>query len=446
MTITGHASGTASGMATTLADGVRLSNDLWLADISDTIGALSFDFRVGAVAEFTFPAVDLGRMMAKRGLLREGVTLTVDGHVYQIAAVERDYRGDDIWLTFAARSRLARRLRNMTGGGHAQRDTPQGFITRAVKKAGGTAVVERGAGSMRIVQKRGESMLDVIANIASDTGVEWVEHSNTFWVGTPWWAFQGGTGLPMWTATADGSTASTQTLAAGALQTAKFSSRSSLDDRQQAAEASLTVDAELGRRVRPWHRVTISHADPADNGVWLVGDVSYGDGSPTADLSLSRPLKSGPKKASQQAGGGDLSALDGKWIVGADKVWPRCGRSPRQAVAWALQRKDQGWPDRACLNFVSQAFGKNNLGGGQAHLVWDNAPATAVKDPGNTSPPIGALVCWGTGAGQGAGHIGISIGGGRMVNASGGKVFVTSIAGFTGDYKGAMTPSFWTGG
>jgi hypothetical protein len=178
--------GTATGMARSV-DRVQLASGLYLADITDAVGVTSWDFRVGAVSEFTFPAVDRNRELSKRGLLREGVTLKWDGENWQIAVVERDYKGDDIWLNFTARSRLARRLRNMTGSGKStEKDTPQAFIGRAVKKAGGAALVEPGAGRMRIVQKRGESVLDVIANIASDTGVEWVEHGNTFYVGTPW--------------------------------------------------------------------------------------------------------------------------------------------------------------------------------------------------------------------------------------------------------------------
>jgi len=450
--------GTATGMARSV-DRVQLASGLYFADITDAVGVTSWDFRVGAVAEFTFPAVDRGRELSRRGLLREGVTLKWDGENWQIAVVERDYKGDDIWLNFTARSRLARRLRNMGGDGKAvKKETPQSFISRAVKKAGGAALVEPGAGRVQIVQKRGESVLDVIGNIASDTGVEWVEHGNTFYVGTPWWAFKEDLGLPTWAARADGTVTD---IGSNVLSVLTLSTRSSLDDRRNAAEAQLTVEAATGAKVRPWHKVNLSRAADADDGLWLVSDVTFDEVSGSADLSLVRPLKSSPKKGStpssdsSQLGSdgtsatiADLDDIDG-WIKGYDKVWPRCSRTPKQAVAWALVKAappNNTWGQRLCLNFVSQAFGKNNLGGGQASFVWDKAPASAIKSPGDTSPPAGALVVWGVGAGQGAGHIGISIGGGKMVNASGGRVFIASIAGFTSDYKGAMTPSFWTGG
>jgi hypothetical protein len=437
--------GTATGMFAPAVDGVRLAGGLYIADLTDAVGAFSWDFQVGAVSEFTFPAVDRGRELAARGLLSEGTSLRWDGQVWQIAAVERDYRGADIWLNFTARSRLARRLRNMTGQRSAEKSTPQAFITSAVKKAGGVARVEPGAGSMRIVQKRNESILDVIANIASSTNVAWVEHGNTFFVGTPWWAFTSDLGLPTWTARADGKPAD---LDVGAtLDVLAFQSRSSLDDRRNAAEASLEVTVQRGAKVRPWHTVEISRADPNDNGRWLVDAVTFDNAGSAASLSLQRPLKSSPQKASQGTGtgssDGDLSALDGEWIQGADKVWPRCTRTPRQYVAVARSQVGQSYEVDRCLRWVSEAVsGAAGRGGDYARYVWEKAPASAIKSPGDTNPPIGAIVVWGPPTGGGAGHIGISVGGGRFISATSGRVVELSIAGF-GSYYGAMTPSFY---
>jgi hypothetical protein len=430
----------------TVVDGVQLASGMYLADITDAIGVTRWDFRVGAVSEFSFPAVDRNRQLSKRGLLREGVTLRWDGDAWQIAAVERDYKGEDIWLNFTARSRLARRLRNMTGKRSAEKSTPQAFIGAAVKKAGGLALVEPGAGSMRIVQKRDESVLDVIASIASDTGVEWVEHGNTFFVGTPWWAFQGNTNLPTWSVRTDGR----ESGFGRSLSMLSLSSRSSLDDRRNAAEASMTVEAATGSQVRPWHRVDVSRADAEDNGIWLVSDVTFDETAGSADLSLQRPLKSSPKKASQGTSkvdgvgdGGDLSSLDGEWIQGADKVWPRCTRTPRQYVAWARSQVGQGFGYNQCLAWVSIAVsGTQGRGGYYARYVWEKAPSSAVKSAGDTNPPIGAIVVWSAPTGGGAGHIGISVGGGRFISATGGRVVELGIAGF-GSYYGAMTPSFY---
>ncbi len=433
-------------------DGVQLSDGIYLADLTEAVGAAAFDFQVGAVPEFSFPTVDRDRELSRRGLLAEGTTLRWDGRPWQVAAVERDYRGGDVWLTFTARSRLSRRLRNMTGKASSEKSTPQQWITQQVKKAGGTAIVEPGAGRLRIVQKRGESVLDVIANVASDTGVEWVEVDGVFYVGTPWWAYKEDLGLPSWSARVDGTVPDLDF--GSALSVVSFSSRSSLDDRQNAAEAELVVEVARGTKVRPWHKVDLSRATTVDNGTWLVDSVSFTEGQPEASIGLQRPLKSSPKKASQGAAQGTSqsgdsptsAALDesGGWIQGADRVWPRCSRTPRQYVAWALGQINQPFEYNRCLKWVSIAVsGAQGLGGDYARYVWENAPSSAIRSPGDTSPPAGAIVVWRiTPSGNQAGHIGISIGGGKFISATGSRVVILDIGGFGGAYYGAMTPSF----
>jgi hypothetical protein len=198
--------------------------------------------------------------------------------------------------------------------------------------------------------------------------------------------------------------------------------------------------------------VDIIDADEPDKGLWLVTGVQFDDNGSDVQVSLQRPLKSSPKKGSTGNGSngndpisGDLSALDGDWIQGADKVWPKCTRTPRQYVAWAQSQVNNGYANNRCLQWVSEAVsGAAGRGGAYARYVWEKAPASAVKSHGDTSPPIGAIVVWGSPTGGGAGHIGISIGGGRYISATGGRVQNLPIAGFGSNYFGAMTPSFWT--
>lgn len=405
--------GSATGMAR-IADGVQLAGGLYLADLSDAIGVASFDFRTGAVPEFTFPAVDRGRELSRRGLLREGTTLRYDGVVWQVAAVERDYRGEDIWLDFTVRSRLSRRLRNMTGPRSAERRTPGEWIGAQVKKAGGTAVVEPGAGRMRIVQKRNQNVLDVIAAIASDTGVEWVEVDGVIYVGTPWWAFKGGTGLPSWTVRADGTTPH----ADDALTMLGFSSRSSLDDRTNAAEASLTVESARGMRVRPWHRVDVSRADPADDGLWLVDGVSFDETSGSASIELQRPLKSSPKKASQGTSridglgdAGDLEPLLDSSYSDAPRPSSWSGRSV--AGILSLYRNNRGGLNHpiynGCLWYAQEAAGYPHIGS-NPHVLWVTLPTS--KRHADRNPVPGAVLLYRTSR---IGHATVYLGGGKVL-------------------------------
>lgn len=416
-----------------LRDGVRL------ADVTDGVGSVAWDYAVGAVAEMSFPAVDVGGRLAAAGLLTAGTTLTYEAAPWQVAAVERDYRRPDVWVTVTARSQLARRLRNMVGPDKSDgKVTPQQWITTRARKAGAQTVrVQAGASRRVITQKRNESVLAVIESLASDTGTEWVEYDGCLYVGTAWWALHD-LGLREWVAPLDGPRYADDLAVAG------LTTRSSIDDRQEAATATLTVESATGIQVRPWQRVRLVGADQADNGLWLVTQNTWDDSTPSATITLSRPLKSSPKKGSTGIGStDDPSALDGEWIQGADRVWPHCTRTPRQYVAWARGQLGQGFRNNGCLAWVSIAVsGTEGRGGYYARYVWEKAPASAVKSPGNTSPPIGAIVVWGPPTGGGAGHVGISVGGGRFISATGGRVVELSIAGF-GSYYGAMTPSFY---
>lgn len=402
--------------AARVVERVQLASGLYVADISDAVGVTSWDFRVGNVSEFTFPAVDHNRELMSRGLLREGVTLRWDGQAWQIAAVERDYKGDDIWLQFTARSRLARRLRNMTGPKTWEKATPEQVLSSLVKKAGGRAVVEPGAGRMRIRQSRNQSVLDLIGSIASDTGVEWVEHGNTFYVGTPWWAFKGNTNLPTWSARADGTVTD---IGSNVLSVLNLSSRSSLDDRRNAAEASITVEAATGVKVRPWHRVDLSRADDADNGIWLVSDVTFDEVSGSADLSLQRPLKSSPKKASQgqsRTTDSALSAADIEPLKDSSyKDAPRpAGWSGRSVASiLSLYNNNRGGLNHpiynGCLWYAQEAAGYPHIGM-NPHVLWVML-ATSKRHTSRTVVP-GAVLLYRTSR---IGHATVYLGGGKVL-------------------------------
>lgn len=433
---------------------VTLSGGLSLADVSDAVGVLSWDFGVGKVAEVTIPAVDVDRALLKRGLLAEGTTLTYDGAPYQVAAVERDYKGVSVWLSVQARSRLARRLRNLTGPRRWENATPQTVITSLVKRAGGVAVVEPGAKRRTVNQKRTVGALALIESLASDTGVEWVEFDGQVFVGTPWWAFQGKTGLPTWGAAVDGS----YTLARRDLEVTAFSARSSLDDRGQEASASLSVLPRGGVRLRPWHRVEVQKADRADNGVWLVTNVSFDEAKSSAvSVTLSRPVKASPKKGSQGSPGGSAAGSDapifdgggGDWVANADKVPAGCARSPRAWVALAKSRVGDYYEPNRCARWVG------DMTGWRPGNAWAYYVRASRKSPGDADPPIGSIVTWKptgpgdgspdwSGAGHGSiwGHVGIAIGGGQFISATGGSVQIDSLRGWgvADGYFGASLP------
>jgi hypothetical protein len=415
VTIDAAVRGSGVNMAATLdravPDGIVLSNGMRLSQITDAVGVISFNYQAGAVAELTIKAVDVGRVLSRGDLLREGTSLTYDGSAWQVAAVERDYLGGDIWLTFTVRSRLARRLRNMTGPDKATDVTPAQWITSKVKKAGGTALVEPGARRRTIAQKRNESVLDVIGNLASDTGVEWVEFGNKVFVGTPWWAFQGNTNLPTWNAFADGTVPDLS-----GLEVLGVNSRSSLDDRTNGAEASITVTAQGGSLVRPWHRVNLGRADRADNGIWLVRDVSFDTSGGAASISLQRPLKSSPKKGSQgtdsDGTSGELTPVAGSSYSDAPRPAGFRGRTVAQILnIWNNNRGGLNHTIyNGCLWYAQEVAGYPHIGA-NPHVLWPMVPAGSRKS--SREVPPGAVLLY---RNSNVGHATVYVGGGRVLS------------------------------
>lgn len=393
---------------------VTLANDLALAEIADVFGAQSWSFGVGTVPEFTVPAVDLDRVLSRRGLLRDGMVLVNDGHRWEIAATEREYRGENVWLTFTARSQFARRLRNMTGPDRQKGVTPAEWITSKAKKAGGSALVEPGAKQRLIVQGKNESVLAVVESLAADTSVSWCFDGNRLLVGSPWWAFQGGPGLPVWPCSMSGARFKLSEW----LNPLSLTTRSSIDDRGQAATATLTVESSSGWKVRPWHRVDISGADAADNGMWLVTGATRDEGEPDTTIELSRPLKSAPKDgssgkpASSGIGAGVPIAGSKYSDVARPAGWR--GRSV-ETIMSVYNANRGGFPaetiEDSCLYYSQEVAGYPHEGGGPRQL-WA-ALASGRKHASREIVP-GAVVLYATS--NVWGHAVVYLGGGRVLS------------------------------
>ena len=121
------------------------------------------------------------------------------------------------------------------------------------------------------------------------------------------------------------------------------------------------------------------------------------------------------------------------------------GRTATQAVAYALTQvgiwRDSGY----CLRFVGRVVYQRPWDGAsinEAHMVWDNAPAS-LRYARDFDAPRGAIVLWNASIGGGAGHIAISLGGGKMVTTTGGAISIRNIRGFSDRaYLGWMPPYF----
>lgn len=116
-------------------------------------------------------------------------------------------------------------------------------------------------------------------------------------------------------------------------------------------------------------------------------------------------------------------------------------RSAEQAVQWALGQVGAYRDSGHCLRFVNVSYGRPS-GPPSAYLVWTRSNPNLHHFSG--PPPRGAVVVWSNAIGGGHGHIGISLGDGRMVSTTGGPISVLSIKGYADSaYFGWMPPYFY---
>ena len=271
--------------AITLADGSTL------ADLSGAVTSISANWAAGTVAELRVDIADKGRKLSDHSLLALGTQLTWGATLWQVGSVDRTFAGWGVAASVGCRSALAKALRLQADKTRTDKScTPQSWITRRVAELGGTAVVEAGSSKRTIVQKRGQSVLDVLTALASTMETEWVEIDGVLYVGTPWWAYQGGTGLPTWPVSWLGLPETDATA---------LSATVSEDDLTNGASASLTLPYSQAERIRPWHRIELSGAGAPLDGTWLVGDLTLDVASQSpVSIALTRPLQTSPKKGS----------------------------------------------------------------------------------------------------------------------------------------------------
>lgn len=105
--------------------------------------------------------------------------------------------------------------------------------------------------------------------------------------------------------------------------------------------------------------------------------------------------------------------------LGAPRGYARGGkgvsRSPKQAVAWAMQFVGNGaYYDNLCLKFVDDAYGATGSRVGRAIDQWYRAKSAGKAHPGDRNPPIGAQVFWWSN--NDARHIALYAGGGMIIS------------------------------
>lgn len=425
-----------------------------LALPDDILGDMTVTYAIGQAGELGVALNDTKGAMTRSPLANTGAQITTSDGRWEVGGLKQTNLGEKaVSWDVRARSELARRLRKAKAE-KAKGIRSTAWTTARVKAAGGTCLVQPSQRKAAVDPGSDDTVLDIIDTLAQDLGWAWTEWEGTFLFMDPWWAWtEQPSYLPMWGITW-ASKASTDAL--------ELETDLDDDDTATLGVGTLLVPHGYGRRMRPMHTVDLR----GDNlkgkraGTWLITDVGWTVNRPEAGVSLTiaRPRKGIPQKRSSSGDATSLPGIDsgdlgsGEWIEGADRRWKfptGWTRTPEEYVRLAISRNGTGYEDARCLRWVSEiCSGSEGRGGTYARYVWEKRPAGTPTTSSRT-PPIGAIVVWDQeskgGHGGLAGHIGISLGGGKFISATSGRVQILTISGgWLGGYFGAMAPNFYT--
>jgi|JI10StandDraft_1071094.scaffolds.fasta_scaffold66547_6 hypothetical protein len=419
-----------------------------LALPDDVLGDITVAYGLGQAGEMTVALTDTKGQMTRSQLGLTGTSIVTGDGRWEVGGVKQTNLGQTaIAWDVRARSELARRLRK------AKAEKAKGvrstvWVANRAKAAGGKCWTQPSQRKATVDPGSDDTVMDIIDALASDLGWSWTEWDGNVLFMDPWWAWtEQPAYLPMWGVTW-----------ADRADTDALELETDLDDDDTATfgTGALSLPYAYGRRLRPMHTVDLR----GDNlkgkraGTWLITGVGWTANRPEAPVSVSiaRPRKGIPQKRSG-AGSTDLPSIgdlgSGEWIEGKDRRWLNCTRTPEEYVRWAVARNNTGYAEARCLRWVSEAVsGGAGRGGLYARYVWEKRPPGTPTTSSRT-PPIGAIVVWDQeskgGHGGVAGHIGISLGGGKFISATSGRVQILTISGgWLGGYFGAMAPNFYT--
>lgn len=379
---------------------LRVAGEKLKANVADAVTDLAVSWSVGTVAELSIALVDPDGRLARKDIVATGTKIVWGDSKWTVGSVDRDYTGWGVRTTTRARSRLAKALRDAKRTKAEKNRTPAEWIGARVKDAGGTATVQTSPKWKVITQDNDQTTLDAIAAVASESNMAWVEFDERMYVGTPWWAYQGGPGLPTWPLTwqrKDGS------------DVVDLSTVLSDDDREQSGVLTVTVPQPLGTRLRPWHRIRLTGTNGDDDGLWLVTSVDVTvDGTTPVTVQAHRPRKTSPQAGSSAqdtttAAGADLATASAKARTAVEAALSQVGKPYSYAAS-----PPSSWD---CSKLTAWAWGQ----AGVTLTAYSYAQRDQTTPVARSAMIPGDLVFYFQGNTH---HVAMYIGGGQIVEAT----------------------------
>lgn len=406
------------------------------ADVAASITSASVALSSQEVTQLDLALVDNDFDIARSGLFTPGSRTTrgsrcdYGGLALEVRAVELAPRGEDNILRVTARSVGAGNARRMRGHRVRRKLSPTQYVQLGAKEAGLKFVGQPSAQRNAIARQKDESEWDTWQRLAVELGYYCFEVAGTVYFGKPTWLIDH-------TKTLRVAWKGRQT---GAGIDALPVCRRSGDDAKRAATITAQLRGRLGEDALPGMRY-VQHGIPLFDGAYMVDNVTLplGENQPATVTAVTpiNPKPQPPPKPSRASGGDTSSSPDSS--SGATGA-----RSAAAFVAVALAQAGDAYvyaaeasvsdPDPNafdCSELVQWAAGRVGVpftDGSASQIAACHA--ISVEQAIRTR---GALLYH-------PGHIAISLGNGRTIEAANSRVGVVSYSAAGRFTQGGLIP------
>lgn len=406
------------------------------ANVAESITSATLSLSSQEVTQLDLVIVDNDFDLARSGLFdpgsrtRRGSRCDYAGLALEVRAVELAPRGTDNTLRITARSVGAGNARRMRGHRVRRGLSPTQYVALGAKEAGLKFIGQPSAKRKLVARQKDESEWDTWQRLATEVGFYCFEAAGTVYFGKPTWIIDHTKVLRVaWNGAKTGA-------AIDELPTCRRSG----DDAKRAATITARLRGRLGEDALPGMRY-VQHGIPLFDGAYMVDTVTIplADQQPATVQAVTpvNPKPQPPPKPSRSSGG-DTSSTPGS-SSGATGA-----RSAAAFAAVALAQAGDNYvygAEAAISDPDPNAFDCSEL------VEWA-AGRVGVTFPGTSSTMIEAAI--GISVEQairtrGAllwtpGHIAISLGNGRTIEAANSRVGVVSYSASGRFSRGGLIP------
>lgn len=405
-------------------------------NVVEAVTSASIDLSTSEVSQLNLTLSDPGLVLLEQRLFQAGTTRDPGSHVeyrglrFECSAVEVGDDGDGPVVVVEARSVVGQRLKRARGPVSGSKTSATDFARRLVTDVGGRFVGQPTAAKATVSRQKGETSWDTLARLADEVGFVVFESAGTVFFGKPTWLIgRDGSDVVALAWDPDGDV---DNRLIGMPRC-----RSTADNAKKAATVSWQAFGTLGDDVRPGQRLQLTGV-PGFEGRYLVTSVTIPlDDATPVSVEAATPINPVPQpppaKTTKGAygGSGGGSAAAGRGTASAFVQAALAQAGDRYIFGAEASVSDPDPTAFDCSELVQWAAGRAGV-----TFVDGSAAQIAACKSISVDQAIatrGALL-WHPG------HIAISLGNGRTIEAANSRVGVVSYSARGRFQRGGLIP------